>query len=387
VSALVWSLTLTTLLGAVPAEVETISSERLTGELLELNDQGVSLKIGEETRVIPTAQVLEIRRALPLVPLPPGPRVELLDGTRLSCKELSIVRDRATLTLPSDAQVQLPASRFASIRLGESSPTLDDAWKNLLQRERKNDLLVVRKDEVLDFVPGVAGGLAEKVVFLVDGEELPIAREKVYGIIYRPRNAPAAKIACQVGLATGDLLQATAVSLSAGEYQVKLAGNVELRLPIDQVAGLDFSAGRVKYLSQLDPRDKKLVPLFDLPRDMLRDRSALGSPLVLGGQTYARGLGLFPQTRLRYRIAGEYSRFRAMAGIDDAAPRLKTSALLRISGDGRALFEAEFAPGEPPRPIDLDMGGVRELEILVDFGADQLNIGDFLDLADAKLTK
>ena len=386
-SALVWSLALTALLGAVPAEVETVSSERLTGELLELNDQGVSLKIGDETRVIPTPQVLEIRRALPVVPVPPGPRVELLDGTRLTCKDITILRDRATLTLPSEAQVQIPASRFTSIRLGESTPTLDDAWKALLQRERKNDLLVVRKDDVLDFVPGVAGALGEKIVFLVDGEELPIARDKVYGIIYRPRNAPAAKIACQIGLATGDLLQASAVSLTAGEYRVKLAGNVELRLPIDLVSGLDFSAGRVKYLSQLEPRDKKLVPLFDLPRDVERDRSVLGSPLTLGGQVYARGLGLFPQTRLRYRIAGEYARFRAVAGIDDAAPRLKTSALLRISGDGRSLFEAEFAPGEPPRPIDLDLAGVRELEILVDFGADQLNIGDFLDLADAKLTK
>ena len=96
---------------------------------------------------------------------------------------------------------------------------------------------------------------------------------------------------------------------------------------------------------------------------------------------------MFPQTRLRYRVAGEYSRFRALAGIDDAAPRLKTTALLRISGDGRALFEGEFAPGEAPRPIDLDLTGVREFEILVDFGSDQLNIGDFLDLADAKLTK
>ena len=136
----------------------------------------------------------------------------------------------------------MPANRFVSIRLGESTPTLDDAWKTLLQRERKNDLLVVRKDDVLDFVPGVAGALGEKIVFLVDGEELPISREKVYGVIYRTRNAPAARIACQVGLTTGDLLQATAVSLSSGEYRVKLAGNVELRLPIDQVSGLDFSA-------------------------------------------------------------------------------------------------------------------------------------------------
>jgi len=387
VSCLLWSLALATLLGAVPAEVETISSERLSGELVEFNDQGLTLKIGNETRVLPAAQVLEIRRAVPQIPLPPGPRIELVDGTRLSGKELTIARDRATLTLPSGVSVPLTANRFASIRLGESSPTLDDAWKSLLQRERKNDLLVVRKDDVLDFVPGVAGSLGEKVVFLVDGEELPIAREKVYGIIYRQRNTPPAKVVCQVSLATGDLLQATAVSLAGGECQVRLAGNVELKFPVDEVAGLDFSAGRVKYLSQLEPREKKLVPLFDLARDVERDRSALGSPLALGGQTYTRGLGLFPQTRLRYRVAGEYSRFRALAGIDDAAPRLKTTALLRISGDGRALFEGEFAPGEAPRPIDLDLTGVREFEILVDFGSDQLNIGDFLDLADAKLTK
>ncbi|MFN8854043.1 MAG: NPCBM/NEW2 domain-containing protein [Planctomycetaceae bacterium] len=386
-SCLLWSLALATLLGAVPAEVETISSERLSGELVEFNDQGLTLKIGNETRVLPAAQVLEIRRAVPQIPLPPGPRIELVDGTRLSGKELTIARDRATLTLPSGVSVPLTANRFASIRLGESSPTLDDAWKSLLQRERKNDLLVVRKDDVLDFVPGVAGSLGEKVVFLVDGEELPIAREKGYGIIYRQRNTPPAKVVCQVSLATGDLLQATAVSLAGGECQVRLAGNVELKFPVDEIAGLDFSAGRVKYLSQLEPREKKLVPLFDLARDVERDRSALGSPLALGGQTYTRGLGLFPQTRLRYRVAGEYSRFRALAGIDDAAPRLKTTALLRISGDGRALFEGEFAPGEAPRPIDLDLTGVREFEILVDFGSDQLNIGDFLDLADAKLTK
>lgn len=386
-SSLLWSLALATLLGAVPAEVETISSERLSGELVEFNDQGLTLKIGTDTRVLPAAQVLEIRRAVPQVPLPPGPRVELLDGTRLACKELSIARDRATLTLPSGVPVQVTANRLASIRLGESSPTLDDAWKVLLQRERKNDLLVVRKDDVLDFVPGVAGSLGEKVVFLVDGEELPIAREKVYGIIYRQRNTPPAKVICQVSLATGDLLQATAVTVMAGECQVRLAGNVDLKFPVDELAGLDFSAGRVKYLSQLEPREKKLVALFDLARDVERDRSALGSPITLGGQAYTRGLGLFPQTRLRYRVAGEYSRFRALAGIDDAAPRLKTSALLRISGDGRALFEAEFAPGEAPRPIDLDLTGIRELEIFVDFGADQLNIGDFLDLADAKLTK
>jgi hypothetical protein len=168
---------------------------------------------------------------------------------------------------------------------------------------------------------------------------------------------------------------------------VKLAGNTELRLPAEQVVSLDLSAGKVKYLSTLEPREVTQVPFFDLPREVERDRSLLGTPLTLGGRVYARGLGIFPQTRLKYRVAGEYSRFRAVAGIDDLAPRLKTSVKLQVLADKRSLFEAELAPGEAPKVLDLDIAGARDLEILVDFGADQLNIGDFLDLADAKLTR
>ncbi len=370
-----------------PAEVETIVGDRLVGELVELNDESLVLKVGTESRTIKSSLVLEIRQPVPVVPLPPGPRVELLDGSRLSCKEVTVGRDRARLTLHSGAETQLPTNRVASIRLGESSPALDDAWNSLKDRESKNDLLVVRKDDVLDFLPGVAGEFGEKITFLVDGEELPVSRDRVYGVVYRKRNIAAAKVTCQLRLATGDSLQALGATLADGEYKIRLAGNVELKIPADQVAALDFSAGKVRYLSQMEPRDKKLVPLFDLPRDVERDRSVLGSPLTLGGKVYSRGLGIFPQTRLKYRIGGEFARFRAVAGIDDAAPRLKTSVHLTISGDGKPLYDAEIVPADAPRTIDLDVTGVRELDLLVDFGEDQLNIGDFLDLADAKLTK
>ncbi|MCY2964528.1 MAG: NPCBM/NEW2 domain-containing protein, partial [Planctomycetota bacterium] len=350
-----------------PAEVETIVGDRLVGELVELNDESLVLKVGTESRTIKSSLVLEIRQPVPVVPLPPGPRVELLDGSRLSCKEVTVGRDRARLTLHSGAETQLPTNRVASIRLGESSPALDDAWNALKDRESKNDLLVVRKDDVLDFLPGVAGEFGEKITFLVDGEELPVSRDRVYGVVYRKRNIAAAKVTCQLRLATGDSLQALGATLADGEYKIRLAGNVELKIPADQVAGLDFSAGKVRYLSQMEPRDKKLVPLFDLPRDVERDRSVLGSPLTLGGKVYSRGLGIFPQTRLKYRIAGEFARFRAVTGIDDAAPRLKTSVHLTISGDGKPLYDAEIAPADAPRTIDLDVTGVRELDLLVDF--------------------
>lgn len=373
---------------AVPdAEIQTVAGDRLAGQLVELNAESLVYSAGGETRSLAAPQILEIRQSVAAVPLPPGPRVDLQDGSRISCREVAVSRDRARLTLHSGTEVGIPTNRIAALRLGESTPALDDGWNSLRERESKNDLLVIRKEDQLDFLPGVAGELGEKISFLVDGEELPVPRSKVYGIIYRRRNAAAARVACVTTLANGDVLQAQSASVAEGKVRLRLGGNVDLEIPLVEVAGLDFSAGKVRYLSQLEPREKKLVPLFDLPRDVERDRSLLGTPLTLAGKTYARGLGIFPQTRLRYRIAGEYSRFRALAGIDDAAPRLKTSVHLTITGDGRMLFDAEISPADAPRGVDCDVTGIRDLEIFVDFGADQLNIGDFLDLADAKLTK
>ena len=52
----------------------------------------------------------------------------------------------------------------------------------------------------------------------------------------------------------------------------------------------------------------------------------------------------------------------------------------------KVLFEADVRGADKPREIDLDVSKVRDLEILVDFGGD-LDIADWLDLADARVTK
>jgi hypothetical protein len=116
-----------------------------------------------------------------------------------------------------------------------------------------------------------------------------------------------------------------------------------------------------------------------------RDRSLDGKPLSLGGKTYARGLAIHSKTTLRYRIAGEFTRLKAVMGIDDSVCR-QYGVRVVISGDGKALFEGDVRGTDAPRPLDLDVAGVRDLEILVDFGGD-LDSCDHLDLADAKLLK
>mgnify|MGYP003493769952 CR=1 FL=1 len=57
-----------------------------------------------------------------------------------------------------------------------------------------------------------------------------------------------------------------------------------------------------------------------------------------------------------------------------------------IQGDGKTLLETDVKGSDNPQPVDLDVSGIRDLDILVDFGAD-LDISDHLDLCDAKVIK
>jgi hypothetical protein len=169
---------------------------------------------------------------------------------------------------------------------------------------------------------------------------------------------------------------------------VRLAAGPEVVVPEALVAAIDFSVSKIKYLSDLKPRDVKYVSFWEIfLYEYRRDRSLDGPPITLKGKSYPRGLAMHSKTMLRYRIAGEYTRFLAVAGIDDSVAELGHIVQLVISGDGKPLFDGEIKGRDAPRLLDLDVTGVRDLEIVVDFGSDVSDIGDHLDLADAKLVK
>ena len=111
-----------------------------------------------------------------------------------------------------------------------------------------------------------------------------------------------------------------------------------------------------------------------------------GKPLRLNQKTYARGLAIHSKTELRYRLGGEYRRLQAMVGIDDEITKFGATTV-RVIGDRKPLYAADFAPRQPAIPLDLDVTGVIELEILVDWGPDGSDIGDRIHLADARLVK
>lgn len=386
-------LSLLAALANLPAvEVDTIKGARHAGQLVELTSAAVRLRTTETAVDVPLSEAIEVR----FVPAPAGepsvgPRIVLTDGTRLTLKEIRVAGDRATLETGPLGSLAVPVNRLAQVRFGASNTKLDQAWNALLERDSKNDMLVTRKEDVLDFLPGVVGDVGEKVGFLLDKEEIPVPREKVYGLIYRRRSPTQPKAVCKVNLVGGDSIEAAQVRFEGERLQLKTASGIDITVPVRALKSLDFGAGKIQYLSQLEPREVKYVPFFDVVWEYRRDRSIDGSPITLAGKAYPRGLAIHSKTQLRYRIAGDYSRFQAMMGIDDSVER-QGEVFVRIAGDGRVLHESVVKGTDPPRPLDLDVSGVRDLDILVDFGDPQAGdraeeTADHLDLADARLIK
>ena len=110
------------------------------------------------------------------------------------------------------------------------------------------------------------------------------------------------------------------------------------------------------------------------------------NPLKLDGKTFRKGLALASRTELVYRLPGKFRLFRATAG----HRRQRATSRQRAVGDQRRRQDrcgkARSAASSRPRTLELELGGVKRLEILADYGED-LDVGDRLDLGDAQVTK
>lgn len=380
------------LLGAAPqVQVDTLKSGQASGALQQITASQVV--VGEHK--LPLTEVLEIRfPAASPAPASAAQPIEVIlnDGSRLAGAQVTVKGADLSLQSPDLGTVAVRKNVVKSVRLAASDPKVEEAWQKLLDRESKKDLIVVRKEDKLDFLGGVAGEIdAQTVKFLIDGEEVPVKRERVYGLIFQPVEATS-KPQASLDLLGDVRLESKLVTLQDDKCQVVLASGVSVTVPLGQIRSMDFSAGKIRQLSQMKPSDSKFVPLFDDVGgyyDYRKDNGPLRMPISLGGKTYPKGICIHSQSRLTFRLQGDYRRFQAMIGIDDHADDYGVygNVQLTISGDDKVLFKADVKRTDAPRPLDLDVTGVRDLQIFVDFGEDNVDTADWLSMGDAKVIK
>lgn len=414
-------LVLTAFAGTITAAQVTatkLDGTAVTGELLKWDTSEVRLATPGGDQHILANQVASLRWQSPKGAQAADPStgsVELIDGSILPIKSIRIDKSQATLAMaasvaPDTTALTIPVSQIAAIRLRPLDAPLVKQWDEIRHQNLANDVIVVLKKDgkSLDYAEGVMGDIGgDKIEFKLDGELQRVDRAKIAGAIYyrpdrRMKEEPKASIQGRSGLR----VNASHVDLKDSVLDLTTATGEKLNWPLDDISLADFSAGKLMYLSDIEPASTKCSPFIALPPSAAlaseygqprRDKSAFGGPLSLvmkegetaaaraAIRTFPKGLALRSRTEIVYRLPTGFKRFIAIAGIDPATTTAG-NAHLSIFGDDRSLLETEVTGDQSPHPIQLDIASVKRLKILVDFG-ENLDTGDWLNLCDARIAK
>lgn len=377
---------------APQVEVVSFQGEPRLGEWRGLADGRVTITQAGQEVSIPLTEILEVKfRGEPGKLDKPSAIVSLWDGSKFGATQARVVDKKFKITSTVLGEFSLPQGDVANIRFSDRFDE-DEQWTKLAERENKSDLLVIRKEQTLDYLDGVVVEVTDKSVkFLLDGEEVSTKRENVFGLIFARRPSNQKPSTARVELSNGDVVMAASIAGVSNGVSVTTAAKTHVDVPAEKLKLLDFSQGKLRYLSQDAPRDVKYTRGIQDGPAFVQDRAFYALDLKpMGMRSFTRGLCIRPQTSLRYRLGGDYRRFQAIVGIDESVKDGNGDCDLTISGDGKQLAKLRITSRDAARPIDVDVGGVVVLEIVVGFGSDagtNLDLGDNLDLADAKLIK
>lgn len=387
-------------------EVNSLGAGKLTGSLQELTAEAAVVRTasGDQRLELKNVLSMSVVGAKPAEPRS-GTVVELIDGSQFVAEGLTASRGTARMTIGGGATLECRTRTIKSLRF-TSTADLDAAWREQSERKITGDTLVIRKPVkgdngettgwVLDSQEGISQEITADVVqFEIDGDRIPVKREKLEGLLFfQPLARELPDAVGRVIDVWGGRWNAKAVRLAGEKVEVETAAGSVLALPLDQIRQFDFSSGNTVYLSDLEPDSVEWAPFVESrtaaarltrlyqPR---RDQAFAGGKLLLGGQSYDKGLSIHSRTTMVYRVPKNFKRLLATVGIDDRV-RETGHVQLVVSGDGRVLFDRPISGKDAPLELDLDLTGVRRVTVLVDYG-EGLDIADHLNLVNARITK
>ena len=247
---------------APTVEVQTLSESLLQGTLESLTANSVIVKTSSGSETVPTTNILQIRSAAPAsTAVVESILVRLIDDSQLRVRTFVSSGTAATVTHPQLGELQIPATSVSSVRFAAADPKVETEWNQLIERAPKKDMIAIRKAEVLDHLDGVVGSMNDSTLqFQLDGDDLAVKREKIFGLIYSKRESTARKAVAQLELTSGDRLSAKQIEWNGTKWQVRLVTGLELSVAPESLRVIDYSISKFTYLSDLEPRGMKHTP-------------------------------------------------------------------------------------------------------------------------------
>ncbi len=366
-----------------PVTIELHSGQRINGALVEWTpDVGVASAAGEQT--IPWDQVarLTLNQAVVRDAASGAFIVKFVDDTRLR----GDIVDRDTDGLTVETMV--------------GSFTLDVTELHGLTRAALQDLAQERladfdadtaAEDALLVARGADALLLRGRLLRMDGQgallewnnrETRVPWDRVAAVA---RANAASRVAdCRCTLTTGQVIAGSVSSVDQQRINIQSPTLGEVVIPRDRLREVRCRGANVTLLTELEPTSFEYDPLLGRAWSYGVDETLFGSPVTWRDEPVASAIVMHSRSRLRYRLAGAYSRFMGRVGV--LPTPVGGAAVVRVWTDQRLAFEAEVAPHADAQPIDLDLTDVGELTLEVDYGA-ELDIGDHVVWMRPRLTR
>jgi hypothetical protein len=389
---------------APAAELRPLQGDAVKGNVVSLNTREVVIHTADGKDVTtPVEQVLQ----LDFGPAgkPPATKyvdVELTDGSLLHCGQVTLRGKQVEADLAGGQKLQFPLDAVGYILNDAQDARWQRQWKDVVGKKHNSDVVAsVRDGEpvTLDgtFGDASADGLSIDFDLHSQGQPRPIPLQKIRGLLFfRQPDPKAPPVLCKLYDTEANLVLVSDVSVTPESFRVTTPAGVKIDYPRKLVVRLDFSKGKLTYLSDLEPAKVVYSSTEDRPEPYRRDKNLDNTDLKLANAekaqdpcprgTIAKGLAVHAYTSLEYDLGGDYREFSTWLGVDQDVGSAGGATKVEVQGDGKELFSDTVAPGDAPVHVTCNVKDVRRLRIIVS-SPDLLDLGRHVDLADAKVSK
>ena len=392
-------------LAAVPQfDVQLLDGSRVSGSLVQWDAAQLVLETPSGRTALDAGKLASVTAQHPPASAAKASVwVDLVDGSQLVAEEYTAEKGRAKIIFSASETLEVPTAEIDAVRFQPTSPATAVDWSRIRGQKIRGDALVTGNANAIDFHEGAIDDVSgEKVRFIRDTEVRGVRRAKIFGLVYfHAAAASTSEGPYTIVDAAGSRWTAASLKLRDDKIDFTAPGGRATRRGLDRIAKIDLSCGKIIFLSDLKPDLEKVAldPFTLTGRELpsrlefarvRRDQNLESKSLRIQGQVYRKGLALCGRSELVWTLPGKFSRLEAMAGIDDDVRPLG-KVRLQILGDGKTLLDTTIAgdekgPKNDPRPVSLDVTGVRRLTLMVD-SQGNFGTGDHLDLGNPRLIK
>ena len=370
-------------------------------------EEGVlEFRVGETVHQVPREKL--VRWSTPPANIGRGEAI-LVDGSRLVLADswggtfsLQLLDDTVTLATNRLGDVQVSPAQLRAALLNAPADALrrTKLRDKLLSDADDNDadadqIYLTNGDALSGRVSRIASQSSAGeavVVFSLAGETQPVElpTKRVAGIRWGGDRRDISRGELAVGLRDGSYLVVQTLKTKADRFSTKLACGITFSGDVRDVIHLQTVGSQVIYLSDVEAVDYRHQPYLDIPWPYQRDRNVLGGPLVVGGHTYAKGIGMVTSARLTYRVPPQVERFAAEGAVDgiaaDGGAAGQGSVVFRVyllrENDWQQAFASPVVRGgDRPLAVSVKLAGAKEIALVTDYAdrGDELDYADWLD--------